>query len=136
MHRRTPLRYRSHYRSRSFYCLQCTREPAKLWCLSTRGPTTHWEPLTKSVPKCKNTLMSTYSTHSDILPQAPGFFQLPIEVKTKTQGYSAFDTELILGRTAIPKESIYFFRKGEDNSTSSPSDLEDSIKAFHDASCL
>ncbi|KAJ6092598.1 hypothetical protein N7486_007887 [Penicillium sp. IBT 16267x] len=56
--------------------------------------------------------------------RAPGFFQQSIEIKTKTKGYSAFDTELILGKTAIPKESIYFFRKGDADGISPPSDLE------------
>ncbi|KAJ5672582.1 hypothetical protein N7507_001709 [Penicillium longicatenatum] len=68
----------------------------------------------------------------DLSQRAPGFFQLPFEIKNETKGYSAFDTELILGRTAIPKESIYFLRKGGDDYIAPPLDLENSIKAFHD----
>ncbi|KAJ5647420.1 hypothetical protein N7490_003792 [Penicillium lividum] len=59
------------------------------------------------------------------------FFHLPIDVKNRTKGYSALDTELILGRTAIPKESIYFFQKGGDDCTPPPSDVENSVKEFY-----
>ncbi|KAJ5759937.1 hypothetical protein N7520_007093 [Penicillium odoratum] len=66
-----------------------------------------------------------------VMQDARGFFQLPIDVKSRSKGYSALGTELVLGRTAIPKESIYFFQNGGDDCTPPPSDLQNYIKEFH-----
>jgi hypothetical protein len=60
------------------------------------------------------------------------FFQLPLDAKKKTKGYSGFDSELIRGDTPIPKESIYFFRKEDSQGDPPPSALHDSVVALHD----
>lgn len=71
--------------------------------------------------------------------QARDFFQLPMRLKDRTTGYSAFGAEIIRGKAAA-KESVYFFRKNdrEENHIPPPSDLYRSIKAIHDvgAPCL
>ncbi|KAJ5812312.1 hypothetical protein N7474_008613 [Penicillium riverlandense] len=67
-----------------------------------------------------------------ILYNAQSFFQLPKEIKHSTGGYSAFGTELIRGETPIPKESIYFRKKEQENRIHPPSDLYLNIGALHD----
>ena len=54
-------------------------------------------------------------------------------MKQRTRGYSGFGTELIRGVTAIPKESVYFFREKDqqDDHISPPSELCRSITALH-----
>jgi hypothetical protein len=64
--------------------------------------------------------------------QAGEFFQLPLDVKASTRGYTAFDSELIRGDTPIPKESIYFFRGGDIQQNPPPSALRDSVILLHD----
>lgn len=64
--------------------------------------------------------------------QAREFFQLPLDVKAKTTGYTAFESELIRGDTPIPKESIYFFRGGDIQQNPPPRALRDSINVLHD----
>ncbi|CRL21688.1 unnamed protein product [Penicillium camemberti] len=66
-----------------------------------------------------------------VFQDAREFFQLPIEVKNTTRGYSAFDTELIRGRTAFPKESVYFFRKAVEDCHPPPSEFQYSVKDLH-----
>ncbi|KAJ5107923.1 hypothetical protein N7456_004598 [Penicillium angulare] len=66
-----------------------------------------------------------------VFQNARGFFQLPIELKLRTKSYSAFDTELIRGKRAVPKESIYFFRKAEGDYHPPPSELQDSVETLH-----
>ncbi|KAJ5920643.1 hypothetical protein N7516_011501 [Penicillium verrucosum] len=46
-------------------------------------------------------------------------------------GYSAFYTELLRGKTAFPKETVYFFRKGAKNNHPPPSEFQCSVKALH-----
>lgn len=53
-------------------------------------------------------------------------------MKTKTKGYTGFDSELIRGDTPIPKESIYFFRKKDRQGNPPPSSLLDSVVVLHD----
>lgn len=59
--------------------------------------------------------------------QAGEFFQLPLDVKASTTGYTAFDSELVRGDTPIPKESIYFFRGGDVQHNPPPPALCDSM---------
>ncbi|KAJ6034416.1 hypothetical protein N7460_008591 [Penicillium canescens] len=63
---------------------------------------------------------------------ARGFFQLPTQVKEKTRGYSAFDSELVRGKTPIPKETVYFNKKGAENEYSPPLGFQCSVEALHD----
>ncbi|KAJ5494259.1 hypothetical protein N7463_010346 [Penicillium fimorum] len=63
--------------------------------------------------------------------RARGFFRLPIEVKNQARGYSGFDTELIRGKTAFPKESVYFLRKGVENRHPPPAEFQNSVENLH-----
>lgn len=80
----------------------------------------------------------TFYVEAD-LEQARDFFQLPMCLKGKTTGYSAFGTEIIRGKAAF-KESVYFFRKNDQEENRIPplSDLYRSIKTIQDVSgpCL
>ncbi|CEO59462.1 hypothetical protein PMG11_04137 [Penicillium brasilianum] len=68
------------------------------------------------------------SAHSlELRKNAGEFFQLPLDVKARTTGYTAFDSELVRGDTPIPKESIYFFRGGDVQHNPPPSALCDSM---------
>ncbi|KAJ5481405.1 hypothetical protein N7475_000217 [Penicillium sp. IBT 31633x] len=62
------------------------------------------------------------------------FFRQPIGAKTDIVGYSPFASERVRGRTEIPKESIYFFRRdAEPNHLKGPSyDLYRSVKLLHE----
>jgi hypothetical protein len=55
-----------------------------------------------------------------------------LDVKTKTKGYTGFDSELIHGDTPIPKESIYFFQKEDSQGPPPPLALFDSVVVLHD----
>jgi isopenicillin N synthase-like dioxygenase len=70
-----------------------------------------------------------------VFQDARRFFQLPIAVKNETRGYSAFGTELIRGKTVIPKEGVYF-RKGVEDYHPPPSEFQYSVKDLHHVSRL
>ncbi|KAF3016010.1 hypothetical protein E8E15_004002 [Penicillium rubens] len=71
----------------------------------------------------------TRGLSQSVFQNAREFFNLPIEVKEKTNGYSGFDTELIRGKTPIPKETICYKKSVENyHSRSLPSGLQYSVE--------
>ncbi|KAJ5270564.1 hypothetical protein N7497_008666 [Penicillium chrysogenum] len=71
----------------------------------------------------------TRGLSQSVFQNAREFFNVPIEVKEKTNGYSGFDTELIRGKTPIPKETICYKKSVENyHSRSLPSGLQYSVE--------
>ncbi|CAG7996312.1 unnamed protein product [Penicillium nalgiovense] len=71
----------------------------------------------------------TRNLSQSVFQNAREFFKLPIEVKEKTSGYSGFDTELVRGKTAIPKETICYKESVENyHSYSSPLGFQSSME--------
>ncbi|KAI9375917.1 hypothetical protein BJX61DRAFT_492556 [Aspergillus egyptiacus] len=74
---------------------------------------------------------NTQERLSEVLTKAREFFDQPSDVKTKTKGYSPFASESIRGRTAIPKESIYFFCDDTEPEKMQP-EFHHIVKALHE----
>ncbi|KAL3435062.1 hypothetical protein BDV09DRAFT_185335 [Aspergillus tetrazonus] len=55
---------------------------------------------------------STWLIRDEIFWDAQAFFRQPVIDKKEVKGYSPFASEKVQGKTAFPKESVYFFRDG------------------------